>query len=405
MPRSLPEDPIIRGLVLQARRAQLTRRSMLGVTGGAAAALALAACAPGGQAASRRPAKDLSDTEKIADLGELARLPRRRRGRQLPDPGALHRRDRHRGRLPRRHRRQQLLLREGQRPARARAGHRRRPGLPHRLDGQPLHPLRLHAGARPRQHPEHREPQPRPAEHRLRRGTQAVPSVAGRLRRHLLEQGGGPGRAALGERPLGPGAQGPRRRAERDARHDGPHHARAGHRHLGRLHGRRSSRPRSRCSSEQVESGQIRNIKGNSYLEDLQNGDTLAAICWSGDITVINAEAGDKWEFIIPEAGGTLWNDNFLIPIGSPHKKNAETLMNYYYDPAGRRGGRRLGELHHPGRRRQGRGREDRSGARREPADLPERRDAVAGAACSAPSTPAQEQAYQQEFQAVLLGA
>ena len=82
-----------------------------------------------------------------------------------------------------------------------------------------------------------------------------------------------------------------------------------------------------------MKNGQIRNIKGNSYLEDLQNGDTLAAICWSGDITVINAEAGDKWEFVIPEAGGTLWNDNFLIPIGSPHKKNAETLMNYYYEP------------------------------------------------------------------------
>ncbi len=85
---------------------------------------------------------------------------------------------------------------------------------------------------------------------------------------------------------------------------------------------------------EQVTSGQIRNIKGNSYIEDLQNEDTLAAIVWSGDITALNAEAGDKWEFIIPEGGGTLWNDNFLIPIGSPRKANAEALINYYYDPA-----------------------------------------------------------------------
>jgi spermidine/putrescine transport system substrate-binding protein len=84
---------------------------------------------------------------------------------------------------------------------------------------------------------------------------------------------------------------------------------------------------------EQVANGQIRNIKGNSYLEDLKSEDTLAAICWSGDITVINAEAGDKWQFAIPDAGGTLWNDNFLIPIGSPRKTNAETLINYYYDP------------------------------------------------------------------------
>lgn len=84
---------------------------------------------------------------------------------------------------------------------------------------------------------------------------------------------------------------------------------------------------------KQVEDGQVRNIKGNSYLEDLKSEDTLAAICWSGDITVINAEAGDKWEFLIPAGGGTLWNDNFLVPIGSPRKTNAETLINYYYEP------------------------------------------------------------------------
>ena len=84
---------------------------------------------------------------------------------------------------------------------------------------------------------------------------------------------------------------------------------------------------------KQVSDGQVRNIKGNSYLEDLKSEDTLAAICWSGDITVINAEAGDKWEFAIPTAGGTLWNDNVLVPIGSPRKTNAETLMNYYYEP------------------------------------------------------------------------
>ncbi len=84
---------------------------------------------------------------------------------------------------------------------------------------------------------------------------------------------------------------------------------------------------------KQVTDGQIRNIKGNSYKEDLVNGDTLAAIVWSGDITQLNAEAGDHWEFAVPDKGGTLWNDNFIIPIGSGHKKNAEDLINYYYDP------------------------------------------------------------------------
>ncbi|MDQ1556571.1 MAG: spermidine/putrescine transport system substrate-binding protein [Actinomycetota bacterium] len=84
---------------------------------------------------------------------------------------------------------------------------------------------------------------------------------------------------------------------------------------------------------KQVANGQIRSVKGNSYLEDLKSGDTLAAICWSGDITTLNAESGDHWQFAIPEAGGTLWNDNFVIPIGSPRKSNAEELINYYYQP------------------------------------------------------------------------
>jgi spermidine/putrescine transport system substrate-binding protein len=83
-----------------------------------------------------------------------------------------------------------------------------------------------------------------------------------------------------------------------------------------------------------VSSGQIRSVKGNSYKEDLISGDALAVIGWSGDITQINFENDDKWEFLLPESGGTLWADNMLVPIGSPHKKNAETLMSYYYDPA-----------------------------------------------------------------------
>jgi spermidine/putrescine transport system substrate-binding protein len=85
---------------------------------------------------------------------------------------------------------------------------------------------------------------------------------------------------------------------------------------------------------KQVDSGQIRNIKGNSYGDDLKNEDTLAAIVWSGDITTINGELGEeKFAFAIPDAGGTLWSDNFVIPIGSPRKANAEKLIDFYYRP------------------------------------------------------------------------
>ena len=84
---------------------------------------------------------------------------------------------------------------------------------------------------------------------------------------------------------------------------------------------------------QQISSGQIRQVKGNSYKEDLVSGDAVAVIGWSGDITQLNTENNDKFEFAIPDAGGTLWSDNMMVPIGARHKTNAETLMNYYYDP------------------------------------------------------------------------
>lgn len=84
---------------------------------------------------------------------------------------------------------------------------------------------------------------------------------------------------------------------------------------------------------EQIDSGQIRQVRGNSYKEDLVSGDALAVICWSGDITQLNFENGEQWQFAIPETGGTIWSDNLLVPIGARHKKNAERLIDYYYDP------------------------------------------------------------------------
>ena len=86
---------------------------------------------------------------------------------------------------------------------------------------------------------------------------------------------------------------------------------------------------------KQIDSGQIRQVKGNSYLEDLRSGNAIAAIAWSGDILLAQFEEEDpNYTFTLPESGGTLWSDNLMVPIGSPHKTNAEKLFNFYYDPA-----------------------------------------------------------------------
>jgi spermidine/putrescine transport system substrate-binding protein len=83
-----------------------------------------------------------------------------------------------------------------------------------------------------------------------------------------------------------------------------------------------------------VRDGHIANVKGNAYKNDLQDGVALAVIGWSGDITQINYEGEtDKFKFAFPDSGATLWNDTMMIPIGSPRQEQAEALMNYYYQP------------------------------------------------------------------------
>jgi spermidine/putrescine transport system substrate-binding protein len=86
--------------------------------------------------------------------------------------------------------------------------------------------------------------------------------------------------------------------------------------------------------SKRISDGNIRRVKGNSYLQDLQSGNAVAGIVWSGDIFVLRSETNNpNWTFLLPESGGMLWSDNMMIPITSRHRRNAETLMDYYYQP------------------------------------------------------------------------
>jgi spermidine/putrescine transport system substrate-binding protein len=89
---------------------------------------------------------------------------------------------------------------------------------------------------------------------------------------------------------------------------------------------------------EQIKSGQIYNVRGNSYLEDLTSKNIIASTAWSGDITLINFEQGtednpEPYGFIFPDSGVTLWADFFVAPVASQAKSKVEELINYYYDP------------------------------------------------------------------------
>ena len=85
-----------------------------------------------------------------------------------------------------------------------------------------------------------------------------------------------------------------------------------------------------------ISDGWIRGVKGNEYAEDLTAGDAVAVIGWSGDMFILKSENEGKFDFAIPESGGTISGDNLMIPYTATAeaKASAEKLINWYYDPA-----------------------------------------------------------------------
>jgi spermidine/putrescine transport system substrate-binding protein len=88
--------------------------------------------------------------------------------------------------------------------------------------------------------------------------------------------------------------------------------------------------------AKKISDGWIRGVKGNEYAEDLTSGDATAVIGWSGDMFILANENEGKFDFAIPESGGTISGDNLMIPstASAAGKANGEKLINYYYDPA-----------------------------------------------------------------------
>jgi len=88
--------------------------------------------------------------------------------------------------------------------------------------------------------------------------------------------------------------------------------------------------------AKKIADGWIRGVKGNEYAEDLTSGDATAVIGWSGDMFILKSENEGKFDFAIPESGGTISGDNMMIPstVTAEAKVNTEKLINYYYEPA-----------------------------------------------------------------------
>jgi spermidine/putrescine transport system substrate-binding protein len=77
--------------------------------------------------------------------------------------------------------------------------------------------------------------------------------------------------------------------------------------------------------------GQFKKITGNDYTEDLDLGDTWAAVAWSGDVAAIQEKKPElKW--VLPSEGAMSFVDTFMIPKGADVDAGA-AWINYLYDP------------------------------------------------------------------------
>jgi len=85
--------------------------------------------------------------------------------------------------------------------------------------------------------------------------------------------------------------------------------------------------------------GIIRKFYDQSYINALENGDTIITQAWSGDIYIASqpkSGGGDGYpemKFVFPQEGPIYWHDNMAIPLHAQHPVDAITYMNYVYRP------------------------------------------------------------------------
>jgi spermidine/putrescine transport system substrate-binding protein len=68
----------------------------------------------------------------------------------------------------------------------------------------------------------------------------------------------------------------------------------------------------------------------SAYL--LAEGKAVMALGWAYDVQV-GQEENEAITYVLPEDGPILWGDNFVIPANSPHKREAELLLDFILRP------------------------------------------------------------------------
>jgi spermidine/putrescine transport system substrate-binding protein len=80
----------------------------------------------------------------------------------------------------------------------------------------------------------------------------------------------------------------------------------------------------------------VRNFYSQDYINGLASGDVWISMAWSGDVFQQNLsgkKTGSQLKFVIPDEGGLIWTDNFVILKGAQNPISAMQLMDFYQQP------------------------------------------------------------------------
>ena len=83
---------------------------------------------------------------------------------------------------------------------------------------------------------------------------------------------------------------------------------------------------------QQKDAGIVRDYYEQDYLDALGKGEIWISQAWSGDIFQKNLSEGTNLKFVIPQEGGTIWTDNFAIPVTAANPVDAITLIDFFYE-------------------------------------------------------------------------
>lgn len=98
--------------------------------------------------------------------------------------------------------------------------------------------------------------------------------------------------------------------------------------------------PNSTNEAEIMEAGEelqklLPNIKAfnsDDAKSLLTSNEVKAGVVYAAEALLAQQE-NPKIKMVIPEDHLSLWQDNFVIPKGAPHKENAEKFINFIYEP------------------------------------------------------------------------